>query len=1022
VNSDVNAITVSGSDVYVGGEFIHAGDINVNYIARWNGSIWSPLGSGVNHAVFALTANGSDLYAVGWFTRAGSITAYGTAKWNGGAWSSLGSGVDNYVSAIAASGSDVYVGGYFSTAGSVAANQIAKWNGSSWSALGSGVNHYVYAIAMSGSDVYAGGDFTQAGGATANYIAKWNGSAWSSLGSGVSGGDYPYVYAIAVSGSDIYVGGAFIQAGSVTANYIAKWNGSAWSSLGSGVNGEVHAITVNGSDVYVGGEFTRAGSGSANYIAKWNGSTWSSLGSGVNGNVNAITVNGSDVYVGGVFTQAGSGSANYIARWDGSTWSSLGSGLNAGVLSMAISGSGLYAGGQFTQASGKLSSYIGCWHSVIAPTFNLPAGSYASVQDVAINCGTMGATIRYTTNGNDPTESDAIYSAPIHLVSTTTLKAKAFKSGWSPSGIVSGIYKISYIAITSPNGGEVWQVESSHNITWTSTGTNGVVHIEYSTNNGSSWTDVIANTPDDGTHPWTIPNLPSNNCRVRVSDTASVPTDQSDAVFTITGLVVGSPNGGQNWHVGIKYNITWASGGTSGNVKIEYSTDSGSSWATIIASTPDDGLYLWTIPNVPSTTCLVRVSDTDGSPTDQSDAVFTISSYIVVSFPNGGENWPTGSIQDIRWNSGGTSGNVKIERTTNNGLTWSTIIASTPDDGTYSWTIPNIPSQTCRVRVTDVDGSPSDQSNAEFTISLVDFITVGSPNGGENWRIGSSHDITWTSSGTSGYVKIQYSTNNGLSWANIITSTPDNGSYTWTIPNAPSVNCLVKVMNTLLSTPSDQSDTVFTISRYMYIKIKAFLQCPYNSGTGLMNTTLKSSGILASHFGLIPIPASAVDSINIEIRDAASADGSTIRAFAPAWLLSDGNIRMFSDTTKAYVELAALTGNYYVVVHHRNHLALMSAARVVFAFDSASYDFTTAQTKAYGTNSMVLVAAQIYAIWGGDTDGSGVIDVTDRANTWNNRNASGVYVGYDTDLSGVVDVTDRANTWNNRNIQTQVPN
>ena len=131
---------------------------------------------------------------------------------------------------------------------------------------------------------------------------------------------------------------------------------------------------------------------------------------------------------------------------------------------------------------------------------------------------------------------------------------------------------------------------------------------------------------------------------------------------------------------------------------------------------------------------------------------------------------------------------------------------------------------------------------------------------------------------------------------------------------------------------------------------------------------------------------------------------------------------MFSDTTKAYIELTALNGNYYVVVRHRNHLAIMSAARVVFATDSTGYDFTTAQIQAYGTNPMVLVTTGIYAMRVGDTDASGVIDVVDRTNTWNNRNTSGIFTGNDTDLSGVVDVVDRTNTWNNRNQQTQVPN
>jgi hypothetical protein len=90
---------------------------------------------------------------------------------------------------------------------------------------------------------------------------------------------------------------------------------------------------------------------------------------------------------------------------------------------------------------------------------------------------------------------------------------------------------------------------------------------------------------------------------------------------TITVLV---PNGGENWEVGSTQTITWASGGTVGKVKIEYSTDNGGSWKNIKASTDNTGSYSWEIPNEPSTSCLVKVSEKDGDPSDTSDATFSI--------------------------------------------------------------------------------------------------------------------------------------------------------------------------------------------------------------------------------------------------------------------------------------------------------------------------------------------------------------------------------------------------------------
>ncbi|MCP4213353.1 MAG: hypothetical protein GY765_01795, partial [bacterium] len=91
-------------------------------------------------------------------------------------------------------------------------------------------------------------------------------------------------------------------------------------------------------------------------------------------------------------------------------------------------------------------------------------------------------------------------------------------------------------------------------------------------------------------------------------------------------ITVTSPNGGENWAVASSQSITWTSTGTVGNVKIEISVDSGGSWSNLISTTTNDGGYSWTVPDSASTNCLIRISETDGSPTDTGDAVFTIGS------------------------------------------------------------------------------------------------------------------------------------------------------------------------------------------------------------------------------------------------------------------------------------------------------------------------------------------------------------------------------------------------------------
>ncbi len=90
-------------------------------------------------------------------------------------------------------------------------------------------------------------------------------------------------------------------------------------------------------------------------------------------------------------------------------------------------------------------------------------------------------------------------------------------------------------------------------------------------------------------------------------------------------VTVTSPNGGETWSVGASQTITWSTTGAIASVKIDYSTDNGSSWIPVIASTANDGSHPWTVPNTPASTCRVRVSDAANAATsDTSNALFTI--------------------------------------------------------------------------------------------------------------------------------------------------------------------------------------------------------------------------------------------------------------------------------------------------------------------------------------------------------------------------------------------------------------
>ncbi|MDM8006914.1 MAG: hypothetical protein QUV05_12315, partial [Phycisphaerae bacterium] len=264
VGWSVPALTAYDGKLIAGGVFTTAGGVAASRVASWDGSSWSPLGSGMSAdgtvyvCVYALTVYDGKLIAGGYFTTAGGVPANCIASWDGSSWSSLGSGMSSdgyvYVWALTVYDGKLIAGGFFTTAGGVAANNIASWDGSSWSPLGSGMNDEVYALTVYDGKLIAGGWFTLAGGVAANFIASWDGISWSPLGSGMSG----RVDALTVYDGQLIAGGDFTTAGDVAANCIASWDGSSWSPLGSGMNDEVYALTVYDGKLIAGGWFTLA--------------------------------------------------------------------------------------------------------------------------------------------------------------------------------------------------------------------------------------------------------------------------------------------------------------------------------------------------------------------------------------------------------------------------------------------------------------------------------------------------------------------------------------------------------------------------------------------------------------------------------------------------------------------------------------------------------------------------------------------------------------------------------------------
>jgi hypothetical protein len=144
--------------------------------------------------------------------------------------------------------------------------------------------------------------------------------------------------------------------------------------------------------------------------------------------------------------------------------------------------------------------------TVATPTFSPAAGSYTSAQTITLSTTTSGATIRYTTNGNTPTTSSAVYTGPITVNASETINAIAYESDWANSAVGSATYTISgatatYTVQTSPVSLSIvvdsvqysapqtfqWVVGSVHTIAVNSAIQAGGTGVQYSYD---SWSDL----------------------------------------------------------------------------------------------------------------------------------------------------------------------------------------------------------------------------------------------------------------------------------------------------------------------------------------------------------------------------------------------------------------------------------------------------------------------------------------------------------------------------------------------------
>lgn len=168
--------------LYVGGLIDSVDNMEIGYIAEWDGSNWNTLQHGLNGPVNALESYNGLLYAGGWFTATwwAQQRLFYLASWNGNNWSPVGTGVNNGVLTLFGYGNELYAGGWFYPSPTVPDSFLTAWNGSAFVSVGQ-PSAVVRSVCGDEGIIYATGDFDSVDNAWVHHVAKY-----AAVGVGIS--------------------------------------------------------------------------------------------------------------------------------------------------------------------------------------------------------------------------------------------------------------------------------------------------------------------------------------------------------------------------------------------------------------------------------------------------------------------------------------------------------------------------------------------------------------------------------------------------------------------------------------------------------------------------------------------------------------------------------------------------------------------------------------------------------------------------------------------------------------------
>lgn len=213
----------------------------------------------------------------------------GVARWDGTNWNSLDSGINGIGVRVRVIDDTCYLGGSFTASGSTTVNNCARIaRGGEWRGLGTGTSGIVYDFVKFNGSLYLGGLFETANGVTVNSFGKWNGTTFTATGRGfkLNSGAIGIIYCFAVYKNELYIGGLFDSANGVACKNLVKFDGTNFTAVASftmgGQQADIIEMVVDSTynHLYGVGQFTRINGRIARAGFVWDGTDITSFHGG----------------------------------------------------------------------------------------------------------------------------------------------------------------------------------------------------------------------------------------------------------------------------------------------------------------------------------------------------------------------------------------------------------------------------------------------------------------------------------------------------------------------------------------------------------------------------------------------------------------------------------------------------------------------------------------------------------------------------------------------------------------------